>query len=133
VSSPAACGVKVFRRMIYSYSNSDIVHSITWTPETSPEAGNRARSFLQGEREILRLTESPAERIAPLTAFLETARESEVLVERSTTGDLLIVASDSGDSLLLTGKTAEVLRSYIDEEPVSTRDRLEMTIRRSIA
>jgi len=36
------------------------------------------------------------------------------------------------EDLLITGKTAEVLRAYIDRALVRTEDRLDMTLRRAV-
>lgn len=112
------------------YRNSDLAHSITWTAETHPEAGERATRFLVAEYELLRLARARSSAIVELNIFLETANDTGVEVRRGLTGELLVTASDQ--SLLLTGKTAEVLGSYIDDEPVMTGDRLDMTIRRRI-
>ncbi|HEV8657602.1 MAG TPA: hypothetical protein VGS96_03145 [Thermoanaerobaculia bacterium] len=111
------------------YRNSDLSRSITWTPELNPEAGELALKFLNGERELMRLAHVRSSSIVALTTFLTVASDRDIVVKRGIGGELLVSASDSGESLLLTGKTAEVLSSYIDEEPVSTRDRGEMTIR----
>ena len=109
------------------YRNSDLAQNITWQPETHPEASDRALNFLDGERSLLQLARPRSRTVKEINAFLEVAYE--VSVERGTNGELLVRASD--ENLLLTGKTAEVLRSYLDDEPVSTSDRFDMTIRRS--
>ncbi|HEY3052603.1 MAG TPA: hypothetical protein VGK04_04365 [Thermoanaerobaculia bacterium] len=115
------------------YRNSDLSRNITWVPEDNPEAADRAMQFLNGERELMRLAHVRSSSIVDLNTFLTVASEDEIEVKRGIGGELLVCATDSGENLLLTGKTAEVLRSYIDEEPVSTRDRGDMTIRRILA
>jgi hypothetical protein len=112
------------------YRNSDLAHSIRWTPETHPEAAERATKFLAAERELLCLARTRSSAIVELNIFLETASDTGVEVHRGISGELLVTASDQ--ALLLTGKTAAVLGSYIDDEPVTTSDRLDMTIRRRI-
>ena len=112
------------------YRNFDLARNITWVPEDNPEAGHVARQFLDGERELLHIAGVRSSTVVALTVFLETASDREVLVDRGIGGELLVRATDSGETLLLTGKTADVLRSYLDDEPVSMRDRGEMTIRR---
>ena len=110
------------------YRNSDLAQSIIWTPETHPEAVERVTKFLAAERELLQLALARSSAIVELNIFLETASDTDVEVHRGVSGELLVKANDQ--TLLLTGKTAEVLGSYIDDEPVSTRDRLDMTMRR---
>ncbi|HEX9163175.1 MAG TPA: hypothetical protein VF980_15830 [Thermoanaerobaculia bacterium] len=109
------------------YRNADFARNITWHPEISPEAPARARQFLDGERELFHLARGSRE-VTALDMFLETA--TDLAIDRGVTGEILVRATNCGESLLLTGKTASVLRSYIDDEPVSTRDRLDMTLRR---
>ena len=53
--------------------------------------------------------------------------------KRSACGELLVQATESDGSLALTDRTANVLRAYIDNEPVRTHDRMDMTIRRRSA
>jgi hypothetical protein len=112
------------------YRNTDLTRGITWIPEENPEAGDLARKFLEGERELLRLSRVRSTAIVPINIFLESATDTKLNVQRGVDGELLVRATDSGESLLLTGKTAEVLRSYIDGRPVSMDDRGDMTIRR---
>lgn len=100
----------------------------TWEPEENPEAGELARKFLDAEREMLRLRQVQSPLSSTLVDFLESA--DCVAVARSLRGELLVQAHQSAESLVLTGKTADVLRAYIDNEPVSTHDRADMTIRR---
>lgn len=113
------------------YRNSDLAHNITWTAETNPEAAERATRFLAAECELLRLARTRSSAIVELNIFLETASDGGVEVHRGVSGELLVTADDQ--ALLLTGKTAEVLGSYIDDEPVMTGDRLDMTIRRRLS
>lgn len=110
------------------YRNSDLANNITWTAETHPEAAERATKFLAAECELLRLSRTRSSAIVEINIFLETANGGGVEVHRGVTGELLVTSSHQ--ALLLTGKTAEVLGSYIDDEPVSTSDRFDMTIRR---
>jgi hypothetical protein len=114
--------------VIYRYT--DLTRGINWIPEDNPEAGDVAKRFLEGERELLRLERAHSIAIVPINVFLEIARDSKLNVERGVAGELLVRATDSGESLLLTGKTAEVLSSYIDGRPVSMNDRGDMTLRR---
>jgi hypothetical protein len=53
-----------------------------------------------------------------------------MMVERSAAQELLVSVEHGGEMLLITGKTAEVLCSYIDCQPVRTEDRGDMTLRR---
>lgn len=110
------------------YRNTDLTRGITWVPESNPEAGDLARKFLEGERELLRLARVRSTAIVPINIFLESATDSTLNVERGVAGELLVRATDSGESLLLTGKTAAVLRSYIDDQPVMMDDRGDMTL-----
>ncbi|HEX7420694.1 MAG TPA: hypothetical protein VF505_12460 [Thermoanaerobaculia bacterium] len=82
----------------------------TWEPEQNPEAGELARKFLDAEREMLGLKQVQSALNSTLVDFLEYA--GNVAVARSARGELLVQANDS--SLVLTGKTADVLRAYID-------------------
>ena len=110
------------------YRSSELQSQTTWKPEQNPEAGELARKFLDAEREMLRLRQVEPALSSTLVDFLEY--KGNVAVARSARGELLLQANESAGSLVLTGKTADVLRAYIDNEPVSTRDRADMTIRR---
>jgi hypothetical protein len=110
------------------YRSSDLQSETTWEPEHNPEAGELARKFLDAEREMLRLKKVQPALSSTLVGFLEYA--GNVAVARNARGELLVQVNDSPESLVLTGKTADVLRAYIDNEPVSTHDRADMTIRR---
>lgn len=112
------------------YSNSMLGNYIHWERHPNPEAASIASRFLSGERELLRLARARNSACAALTCFLTTAQS--IVVYRGACGELLLSCEATGEKLLLTGKTAEVLRSYLDDEPVSMRDRLEMTQRRRI-
>lgn len=114
------------------YSKFDTEMTITWQPEQRPDAGEIARKFLAGEHELWKLVRVRSSDIAALNAFLARASVSPVMVATAGTGDLLVRASHSDEVLVVTGKTADVLRSYINEEPVSTQDRADMTMRRRI-
>ncbi len=115
------------------YRNSELVRNTLWTPHHNPAAGIIAYQFLTGERELLHLAHARSSAIVALTIFLENAADADVLVDFAASGDLLISSSATDDTLLVTGKTAEVLRSYLDDEPVSMRDRADMTVRRRVA
>ena len=112
------------------YPNSDLARDIIWVREVNPEAGDKALRFLNGERELMHIARVRSSTIVALTVFLEVASDRGALVDRGIGGELLVRATDSPESLLLTGKTADVLRSYLDDEPVSTHERSDMTIRR---
>ena len=113
------------------YRSSELQNQTTWEPEQNPEAGELARKFLDAEREMLRLRQVQSDLSTTLVDFLEYT--GDVAVARSARGELLVQANESAGSLVLTGKTADVLRAYIDNEPVSTHDRADMTIRRRLA
>jgi hypothetical protein len=115
------------------YRNSELIRNMHWSHDTNPAAGSVALQFLLGERELLHLAHARTEAIVSLTIFLENTADADLLVDRSAGGDILISSAMAKDTLLITGKTAEVLRSYLDEEPVSMRDRADMTVRRRIA
>ena len=113
------------------YRNSDLSNRLSWERVENPEAGERVRNFLEGELDLLRLARVRTTAIVALNVFLETADDRDLSIERSVSGQLLVTASDSGESLLVTGKTAEVLNSYLEDDIVLTDDRLDMTIRRA--
>ncbi len=115
------------------YRNSELVRNTQWTPHDNPAAGVIAWQFLAGERELLHLAHARSSAIVALTVFLESAADADLFVDLAVSGDLLISSVATDDTLLLTGKTAEVLRSYLDDEPVSMRDRADMTVRLRIA
>ena len=110
------------------YRSSRIAHKYNWTPDDNPRAGELARQFLSNELELMQLEEIRSTATEALNDFLHMG--GVIAVERGISQDVLVRTIGSGESLLVTGKTAEVLRSYLDDEPVSTRDRGDMTIRR---
>lgn len=114
------------------YRNSLLADHVTWTPDNAPEASAVARAFLQSECELLRLARIAPEALAEMEAFLRLTENMEIRVARSGAGELLIDAAGTHDHLLITGKTAAVLRSYIDEVPVRMEDRGEMTLHRQL-
>ena len=99
-----------------------------WRRDTDPNAGPIARDFLIGELEILKLGHVRSSAIVDLRIFLEVAAGGDIEVSRGPVGELLI-AGDSGESLLITGRTASVLRGYLDEQTVTMQDRFDMTQR----
>ncbi|HUJ12985.1 MAG TPA: hypothetical protein VL284_04265 [Thermoanaerobaculia bacterium] len=112
------------------YRNSLLANHVTWTIEPSPEAAEIARTFLRSECQILRLAAVASNTIAEVESFLTATADVPMSVYRSAAGDLLV--RTAGDDLLITGKTAEVLGAYIDQEVVTTEDRLDMTLRRVV-
>lgn len=113
--------------------NAHAAQVMVWINDENPYAADVARRFLAGERELLRLARVRTTTIVDLQTFLDDSAELPITVERAAGGELLISASKANESLMITGKTAEVLRAYIDDEPVRTQDRLDMTIRRGAA
>ena len=115
------------------YRNSEQACSERWTEEPNPDAGTIALHFLVGELDLMRFTGSSSAVIHDLAAFLESATGSHLEVFRSGSGSLLVRAIPWSDSLLLTGRTANVLRSYIDCQVVKMADRFDMTVRHALA
>ncbi len=115
------------------YRNSELIQHTLWVQDANPDAHTIAYRFLSGERELLRLARTRSSAIVALTIFLESAVDADMYVDRGTNGDILISTNGSAETLLITGKTAEVLRAYLDDEPVSMKDRADMTVRRRIA
>jgi hypothetical protein len=114
------------------YRNSLFADHVNWTIDETPQAADVARHFLRSECELLRLARVATNTVSDLEAFLEISAELPVSVARSAAGQLLVRAEKAGETLLITGKTAEVLSSYIDHEVVRTEDRLDMTLRRLV-
>jgi hypothetical protein len=114
------------------YRNSPSIDRVAWSPDANLEAVAIARRFLHGERELLRLARAERRVIDELQEFLDLTAELPVHLFRSANGNILLHAEGARESLMLTGKTAEVLRSYIDDEPVRMQDRLDMTQRRDL-
>lgn len=111
------------------YRNDPATKRRLWRRETNPDAPTVARRFLRGETEILRLAKMSTKTIDDLNAFLDITGEMTIEVERAPGGDILVKADKAGESLLITGRTAKVLGAYIDNEPVQTDDRTDMTQR----
>ena len=115
------------------YRNSDLSRSINWSPDMNPEAASIALRFLEGERDLMHIAHIRSSSIVDLTSFLTAAAGHDLVVMRGTMGEILVCVNNAAESLLLTGKTADVLSAYLDDEPVMTRDRTDMTIRRRVA
>jgi len=115
------------------YRNSDLSRSINWSPDMNPEAGEIALRFLEGERDLMQIAHVRSSSIVDLTIFQVAAAGRYITVMRGTMGEILVTIAGSDETLLLTGKTAEVLAAYLDDEPVTTHDRSDMTIRRRVA
>ncbi len=115
------------------YRNSFLAQHVAWTMDDTPLACEIAFHFLRSECELLRLANVAPNAVADLQAFLNATAGRPLIVERSAAGELLVHNDEVNENLLITGKTAEVLGSYIDCEPVSTEDRLDMTLRRHLA
>lgn len=112
------------------YRNSSDAGNMVWMREENPQANDIARAFLRSEQELLWLGRVQSRTAEDLREFVMISAELPIAVERSASGNILIRAPKANESLLLTGRTAEVLRSYIDGEPVRMRDREDMTVRR---
>src|SRR5688572_29614982 len=105
-------------RKIMIYRNSDLAAAHQWSADANPEAGHIAREFLTGELDLLRFTRTSNDITRDLSAFLDCAAGVALSVRRSPGGELLISAAPWNESLLLTGRTADVLRGYLDSEIV---------------
>jgi hypothetical protein len=112
------------------YRNSSLVLQIRWTPDETADAPNIVRTFLRSEYDLLRLARVTSTSVTDLESFLKNSAGEPLTVERSSGQELLVRADGANETLLITGKTAEVLRAYIDSEPVRTEDRADMTLRR---
>lgn len=108
--------------------NADHARQLQWETEANPEAGDIARRFLAGERELLRLHASTGAPARDLHEFLEAADEV-LVVRRAPGGEVLVAPQGDGPTLLVSGKTADVLRNYLDDRPVRMQDRFDMTQR----
>ena len=113
------------------FYNADISRSMTWSAALPEGAGDVARKFLEGESQLLQLTRSHGAAALALGTFLEATKDFSLTVHRTTNGEILIRPS-LGPTLLVTGKTASVLSSYLDEAPVRMQDRFDMTVRRLV-
>jgi hypothetical protein len=114
------------------YRNSLLASHVTWTVDDTSEAADVARDFLRAECQILRLAGVAHNTIDDVEKFLTAVADVPIRVYRSAAGELLVLAERSNEHLLITGKTAEVLRAYIDRDLVRTEDRLDMTLRRAV-
>ena len=115
-------------RMIYR--NATVLRDIIWMGSLASDAGEVVRDFLAGECDLMKLQGTRHRTLNDLQIFLNSASGRPICVERSRRGDLLVRAIGSGESLLLTGRTADVIRAYLDRAPVRMQDRADMTIRR---
>lgn len=112
------------------YLNSPDAGPMAWMREESGHAAEITRAFLRSEQELLHLGHVHSPAVEELERFLAVA--DVITIARSKAGNILVRAETTNDVLLITGRTAEVLRSYLDGEPVSMLDRGDMTVRRSI-
>jgi hypothetical protein len=115
------------------YRNSLLSQQVAWMADDTLMAEDIAVHFLRGECDLLRLARVANSTVAELEMFLTLTAGLPLEVERSAAGELLVRCDEVDESLLITGKTAEVLCSYIDCEPVRTQDRGDMTLRRQVA
>jgi len=111
------------------YRNSDLPTRLHWWPDANPDASDIARNFLTGEWELMRLTLTSGDIVNDLAAFLDTSAGSPLAVRRAASGEILISVDPWSESLLLTGRTADVLSSYLDQKIVRMEDRFDMTVR----
>lgn len=88
-----------------------------------------AQSFLQWERSLALLEKDDAV-AGGIAEFLDAARDSRLQVTRLPGAAILITAAGTRSALRVTGRTAGVLAAYLADEPVSFRQRAEMTVRR---
>lgn len=114
------------------YRNSPMASKLNWWTEPNAGAGEIAREFLSGERELLQFVRAENDMLLDLIVFLEATRGLSLTVRRSVGGELLVTALPWAESLLLTGRTADVLRGYIDNQMVRMADRFDMTVRQSV-
>ena len=114
------------------YRNSPMATKLRWWTDSNAGAGEIAREFLNGERELLQFVRAENDMVLDLIVFLEATRGLSLTVRRSVGGELLVTAVPWAESLLLTGRTAEVLRGYIDNRMVKMADRFDMTVRQPI-
>lgn len=103
---------------------------LEWVSENQPDEQHVARVFLQGERSLSVLQNDPVT-AALLEDFLTLAGDGALQVSQALTGEVRVASAGGSPSILITGKTAEVLRSYLDGEQVSVSDRMDMTLRRN--
>ena len=112
------------------YRNSSLAQQLSWNRDDTVLAADIVLVFLRGERDLLRLAQVAKSTVADLEMFLTRTEGMPLVIERAAAGQLLIACEKTGDSLFVTGKTAEVLRAYIDCQPVRGIDRDDMTLRR---
>ena len=112
------------------YRNSSLAQQLSWNRDDTVLAADIVLVFLRGERDLLRLAKVAKSTVADLDVFLTKTEGMPLIFERAAAGQLLIACEKTGDSLFVTGKTAEVLRAYIDCQPVRGIDRDDMTLRR---
>ena len=112
------------------YRNSSLAQQLSWDRDDTLLAADIVLVFLRGERDLLRLAQLAKSTVADLDIFLTETEGKAVVIERASAGQLLIACEEAGESLFITGKTAEVLRAYIDCQPVRSIDRGDMTLRR---
>lgn len=112
------------------YRNSSLAQQLSWNRDDALLAADIVLVFLRGERDLLRLAQLAKSTVADLDLFLTQTDGKPLLVDRASAGQLRIACEETGDSLFVTGKTADVLRAYIDCQPVRGIDRDDMTLRR---
>src|SRR5256886_1880604 len=112
------------------YRNSAVAQQIRWSNDDTTDAPDIVRTFLRSEYDLLRLARVHTTSVTDLESFLKNTANAALTVQRSAAQELLICADNRDETLLITGKTAEVLCAYIDNEPVRTEDRADMTLRR---
>lgn len=103
---------------------------LEWASENQNDEQHVARGFLQGERSLAVL-QNDQTTAAVLEDFLRSAGDEALEISEALTGEVRVTASHGSPSILITGKTAEVLRSYIEGDSVSVSDRMDMTFRRN--
>ena len=115
------------------YRNSILSQQVKWNRDDTILAADIVLHFLRGERDLLLLARVAQQAVADLNEFLARTEDKPLVVDRSASGQLRVACEETGDSLFITGKTAEVLRAYIDCQPVRSIDRGDMTLRRQVA
>jgi hypothetical protein len=115
------------------YRNSSLAQQLSWNRDDTILAADIVLVFLRGERDLLQLAKMAKGTVADLDMFLTRTEGMPLVVDRSAAGQLLIACEETGESLFVTGKTAEVLRAYIDCQPVRGIDRDDMTLRRHVS
>ena len=111
------------------YRNSKLTRDQIWTRSPNTEAGQIARDFLSGEKDLMELVQSRTSAVISIMQFLEASKDDELVVDTADSGNLLVRAMGREESLLITGKTAFVLASYLQDSPVCMQDRFDMTVR----